>query len=350
MAHETSLYDYDLPGEYIAQEPLADRKASRLLALDRRGRAIADRHFYDLPEYLRAGDLLVVNESKVFPARLFVHKSTGAKIELLFLNEDNTKPCMWKALARPGKRLKEGTELFHESMKSPFCIVREKRERGICIVEVPEGAVISFLEKYGATPLPPYIKKSIDDPERYQTVYAKNTGSTAAPTAGLHFTKDLIGSVKSMGVDFAAVTLHIGIDTFRPVDTETLEEHRMHTEYFNVPDRTAEIICETAAAGGRIIAVGTTAVRSLESWAAGRPKIEWIESPTGRSGPTDIFIYRREQFKIVDALITNFHLPRSTLLALVSAFAGREFILESYRKAIDLKYRFYSFGDAMLIY
>lgn len=349
MPHDTDLYDYHLPEDRIAQEPLPDRNASRLLVLDRNKNSIGDRTFRDLPEYLREGDLLVVNVSKVFPARLFVNKETGAKIELLFLEQSGPDPARWKALARPGRRLKEDTKLFHETAENAFCIVREKLERGMWIVETPGGGVIPFLEKHGTTPLPPYIKKGIENPDRYQTVYAETTGSTAAPTAGMHFTHELIEKIKSMGVNFADVTLHIGIDTFRPITAGTLEEHEMHTEFFSVSEETAAALCRTAASGGRIIAVGTTVVRSLESWAGGRAREQWMQAPKGRSGATDIFIYRNSQFKIVDAMITNFHLPRSTLLALVSAFAGREFILESYKRAIELDYRFYSFGDAMLI-
>jgi len=345
---ETDLLDYELPQELIAQRPLEDRSGSRLLVMDRRKRSIRHRRFTDLAEYLRPGDLLVLNDSRVFPARLFLRKETGAKIELLFLRALGGER-RWEALARPGRKLREGMELYHEALPGPFCRMAEKKERGLWNVEVIEGPLLEFLDTHGVTPLPPYVKKSIGDPGRYQTVYAAETGSTAAPTAGMHFTGSLMAGLEDIGVRFARVTLHIGIDTFRPISEKFVADHDMHTEHYSVTAGAALAVADTIRLGGRVVAVGTTAVRTLESWAAGRSREEIAADPRPASGDTDLFIYEKEQFSLVDAMITNFHLPKTTLLALVCAFAGREFVLEAYGEAIRERYRFYSFGDAMLI-
>ncbi len=349
MPTETRLFDYDLPPELIAQVPLEKRERSRLLVIHRDTGEIQHRTFTDIHEYVEPGDLFVVNDTRVFPARLFVKKPTGANVELLFLKPVDEDKSAWNALARPGRRLREGTELFHGSLPGPFCRLGEKHEDGSWTLEALPRPLIPFLEKYGIVPLPPYIKKTISDPNRYQTIYADRNGSAAAPTAGLHFTDPLIRRIEKTGASFAKVTLHIGLDTFKPVSTEFIEDHAMHSETYYVTDIAARAVAGSIRDGGRIVAVGTTAVRSLESWAAGRSRDALARALSGREGDTTLFISRRSQFSATDALITNFHLPRSTLLILVSAFAGHEIIRRAYAEAIKEKYRFYSFGDAMLI-
>lgn len=349
MPIETLLFDYELPPELIAQVPIENRDQSRLMVIHRENGGIEHRRFCDIVEYVQPGDLFVINDSRVIHARLFVKKKTGARIELLFLNQTDEKENIWRALARPGGRLRTEMELFHDSLEGPFCRLAEKHDRGVWTVEVIPNPLIPFLEKHGTVPLPPYIKNDIADPGRYQTVYAQRNGSAAAPTAGLHFTDSLMKRIENKGARFARVTLHIGLDTFRPIATDFIEDHEMHSEFYSAPDETAALISETIRAGCRVVAVGTTAVRSLESWADGMSREELSGGHSGRSGETRLFIYKREQIKAVDALVTNFHLPRSTLIALVSAFAGRETILRAYREAIRERYRFYSLGDAMLI-
>lgn len=345
MSIETKLYDYELPQELIAQTPLVNREESRLMVIHRDTGAIEHRRFSDIVEYVRSGDLFVVNDTRVFPARLFVKKKTGARIELLLLKPVDEPNGLWRALARPGRRLDIGTELFHDTHELPFCRMIEKHEAGEWTIEATPRPLIPFLETHGIVPLPPYIKNTIPDPNRYQTVYATRNGSAAAPTAGLHFTPPLISRVENAGARFANVTLHIGLDTFKPVSTDLIEDHKMHSEIYYVPDETA-LSASEAARKGRVVAVGTTAVRALESWAADR---EPDSAVSGSSGETRLFIFKREQFKAVDVMITNFHLPRSTLLILVSAFAGLELTRRAYEEAVKERYRFYSFGDAMLI-
>ena len=336
-----SQFDYELPPELIAQEPMEPRDHSRLLVLDRATRTTADRHFYDLPQFLRAGDLLVFNDTRVLPARLFGRKegSAGARVEVFLLRE--MAPGRWECLVRPGKRLKMGAViLFADGMTGQ---VAEAGLEGIRII-VFDGSqdFREWLHTHGATPLPPYITKPVADPERYQTVYSREEGSVAAPTAGLHFTVRLLDELRQAGVGLGYLTLNVGLGTFRPVQAETIEEHHMHSEFFILPVGLVEQIAAAKRAGGRVIAVGTTVVRVLESQARSG------ELQPG-SGDTDIFIYPGFQYRVIDGLVTNFHLPKSTLLMLVSALAGREFILESYRHAVAERYRFFSFGDAMLI-
>jgi len=341
---ETKLFEYDLPEELIAQNPLEKRDGSRLLVIDRRTGGMQHKLFSDLPGYVRKGDLFIVNDSRVLRARVILKKETGGRVELLFLRSRGGKK--WSALARPGKRLAEGTPLYHESLPAPLCRVVRKLDSGICEVEVAPDDLPAFLELHGDVPLPPYIKKKISDPERYQTVYSGETGSAAAPTAGLHFTNELMEKIRAAGGSFSRVTLHVGIDTFRPIATEYVEDHEIHSEYFAVPDETAAAVAAAAENGGRVIAVGTTSVRALESWSAlnkGKSR------RAGSEGETRLFIYDKSQFTATDAMITNFHLPRSTLLAMVSAFCGAELLREAYNEAVRRKYRFFSFGDAMLI-
>lgn len=338
----TSEFDYHLPPELIAQTPIEPRDASRLLVLHRRDGSIDHRHFRDIRDYLKAGDLLVANDSRVIPARIPCRKiPTGGRVELLLLSRKGER--IWEALVG-GRKVHIGTELSVG--------VSEAEVRGrILAVTNSGGRLVEFsepieplLERLGVIPLPPYIHEPLADEERYQTVYARIQGSVAAPTAGLHFTPELMDELRSMGVEFAFVTLHIGLDTFRPVSEENIEEHRMHAEYCSLDVGTAERINRARAEKRRIIAVGTTTVRVLETAARGRE-----EGVASFAGWTDLFIYPGFKFRVVDAMITNFHLPRSTLLMLVSAFAGKALIEQAYREAIEKRYRFYSFGDAMLI-
>lgn len=338
------LYDFELPEELIAQTPLADRSASRLLTLNKRDGSTQHRIFSDIVEYLKPGDTLVLNDTRVIPARLFgIKEDTGAKAEVLLLK--NLGGDLWEALVKPGKKLKTGSVIvFSEELKAT---VESEGEMGGRVLRFTyQGIFNEILDRLGQMPLPPYIKEKLDDRERYQTVYSKHEGSAAAPTAGLHFTESLLEEIKAKGIDIAFVTLHVGLGTFRPMSVDRVEDHVMHEEYYVLPQETADILNETKARGGRVIAVGTTSARTLETVAqkcAGGPVAK-------SSGWTGIFIYPGYEFGLVDALITNFHLPKSTLVMLVSALAGRENILKAYREAIEQRYRFFSFGDAMFIY
>ncbi len=340
---KTHDFYYDLPEELIAQTPLERRDASRLLTLHKETGAREHLHFYDLPKLLRPGDCLVMNDSRVLPARLLGHREPGGgACEVLLLIDRGNKT--WECIVRPGKKLRTGAKLsFGDGMLTAE--VTEVLENGNRLVRFDyDGIFLEVLERLGKMPLPPYIKAELQDPERYQTVYSKESGSAAAPTAGLHFTKELLEEIEAMGVKLCYVTLHVGLGTFRPVKEEDITEHEMHSEFCMISQETADTINETKRAGGRVICVGTTSCRTLESWAAEDGTLQ--ES----AGWTDIYIYPGYRFKVLDGLITNFHLPESTLIMLVSALAGREHVLEAYREAVDMKYRFFSFGDAMFIY
>lgn len=335
-------YDYYLPEKLIAQTPLKDRSSSRLLVLDRQTESYKDEHFANIIDYLEEGDALVINDTKVIPARLIGAKEdTRAKIELLLLHEmgDNR----WECLAKPCKRLHNGTIVtFGEGLLRAR--IDEILEDGIVHVTLLyEGILMEILDKLGTMPLPPYIHEQLEDQSRYQTVYAENLGSAAAPTAGLHFTKELLDKIAKKGINIVHITLHVGLGTFRPVATEDITKHKMHSEYYHMSQDSADILNETRAKGHKIYAVGTTSVRTLETIMNKYGKFK------STSGDTDIFIYPGYKFLGVDGIITNFHLPKSTLIMLVSAFAGREFILKSYEYAVSNEYRFFSFGDAMLI-
>ena len=337
-----SDFDYDLPEELIAQDPLADRSSSRLLVLDKRSGDIHHRVFRDIVEELKDGDVLVLNNTRVIPARLYGKKAgTGAVIEVLLLNrkQDNT----WEVLVRPGKKAREGAviEFGDGLLKGEIVGILEEGNRLIRFTY--EGIFEEILDRLGEMPLPPYIRHKLQDKERYQTVYAKYDGSAAAPTAGLHFTKELLEEIKQKGVQVAEVTLHVGLGTFRPVKADTVEAHHMHTEHYIIDEATARTINAAKKEGRRVISVGTTSLRTLES-AAGEDGLL-----KAGEGDTDIFIYPGYRFKVIDALITNFHLPKSTLVMLVSALAGRDNIMKAYREAIEQRYRFFSFGDAMFI-
>lgn len=339
---KTSDFYYDLPQELIAQTPLDQRDGSRLMVLDKNTGAVKHMHFYDLPSLLRPGDCLVLNDSRVLPARLLGHREPGGgAAEVLLLNDKGDKT--WECLVRPGKKMKPGTKLsFGDGLLTAE--VTETLEGGNRLVRFHyDGIFLELLEQLGKMPLPPYIKAELQDPERYQTVYSREVGSAAAPTAGLHFTKELLEQVQAMGVSLAYVTLHVGLGTFRPVKEEEITDHEMHSEYCMISKETAETINETRRKGGRVICVGTTSCRTIESWAAEDGTLK--ES----AGWTNIYIYPGYRFKVLDALITNFHLPESTLVMLVSALAGKENILHAYEVAVQEKYRFFSFGDAMLI-
>jgi len=342
---KTGDFDYYLPQELIAQSPIEPRDASRLMVLDRASGAIEHRTFRDLADYLTAGDVLVCNESQVIPARLFGHKvPSGGKVEMLLVTKRGEQ--VWEVLTK-GRKVRVGTriELHRDGGKGLVGEVIEQAGEGTRVVEF-EAPIEPLLDELGVVPLPPYIHEPLEEPERYQTIYARVRGSVAAPTAGLHFTPQLMGELGDKGAEFAFVTLHIGLDTFRPVRTENVEDHPMHSEYCQLSPEVAEQINRARAEGGRVIAVGTTAVRVLETASNLKPET-WNLEPF--SGWTNVFIYPGYQFRAVDALVTNFHLPRSTLLMLVAAFAGKELIDGAYREAIQRGYRFYSFGDAMLI-
>ncbi len=336
-----SEFYFDLPEELIAQTPLERRDASRLMLLDRVSGEIEHRHFYELPELLREGDCLVMNDSRVLPARLLGTRESGGGVELVLLRD--LGEGRWECLSRPGRKTRPGTKLsFGEGELT--ATVEAVADGGNRIVRFRyEGIFLEVLERLGKMPLPPYIKEELQDAERYQTVYSREVGSAAAPTAGLHFTDELLDRIRARGIRTGFVTLHVGLGTFRPVKEEEIEDHDMHAEFCMIPAETAELINETRRAGGRVIAVGTTSCRTLESFAA--------EDGTLRksAGWTDIFIYPGYRFKCIDALITNFHLPESTLIMLVSALAGREHVLNAYREAVAGRYRFFSFGDAMFI-
>ena len=343
---KTSDFDYYLPQELIAQSPIEPRDASRLMVLDRTTGAIEHRTFHDLAEYLAAGDVLICNESRVIPARLFGHKvPTGGKVEMLLVAKRGEQ--VWEVLTK-GRKVRVGTrvELDRNGGEGVVGEVVGQAGGGARLIEF-EAPIEPLLDELGVVPLPPYIHEPLEEPERYQTIYARVKGSVAAPTAGLHFTPQLMEELEANGVEFAFVTLHIGLDTFRPVRTESVEEHPMHSEYCQLSPEVAEQINRAKAEGGRIIAVGTTSVRVLETAIRNLEPETWTLEPF--AGWTDLFIYPGYQFRAVDALVTNFHLPRSTLLMLVAAFTGKELIDRAYREAIQRGYRFYSFGDAMLI-
>lgn len=335
-------YDYDLPEELIAQDPLEDRSSSRLMVLDRQTGDVEHRHFTDILEYLHPGDCLVINNTKVIPARLFgVKEDTQAKIEVLLLKRK--KNDIWETLVKPGKKAKPGTKLVFGNGLLTAEVVDVVEEGNRLIQFHYDGIFEEILDQLGQMPLPPYITHQLKDKNRYQTVYAKYDGSAAAPTAGLHFTKELLQKVKDMGVDIAEVTLHVGLGTFRPVKVENVLDHHMHSEFYMVSQEAADKINRAKESGHRVIAVGTTSTRTLEAAADENGRLHET------SGWTEIFIYPGYQFKVIDALITNFHLPQSTLVMLVSALAGREHVLHAYEIAVKERYRFFSFGDAMLI-
>ena len=339
---KTSDFNFDLPEELIAQTPLEKRDNSRLLVLDKATGETAHMHFYDLPKLLHPGDCLVLNDSRVLPARLLGHREPGGgAVEVLLLIDRGEKT--WECLVRPGRKVRTGARLsFGDGALTAE--VTQVLENGNRLIKFHyEGIFLETLEKLGKMPLPPYIKAELNDPERYQTVYSREVGSAAAPTAGLHFTKELLEEIQTMGVRLAYVTLHVGLGTFRPVKEDEITDHEMHSEYCMISQETADIINETRKNGGRVICVGTTSCRTIESWATEDGTLK--ES----AGWTNIFIYPGYKFKALDCLITNFHLPESTLVMLVSALAGREHILSAYQEAIEQKYRFFSFGDAMFI-
>ena len=334
-------FDFYLPEELIAQTPLEKRDASRLLVLDKATGALEHRHFYELPEFLNEGDCLVLNNSRVLPARLIGTRESGGAVELVLLRD--LGEGRWECLSRPGRKTKPGTKLVFGGGELS-AEVESVAEGGNRIVRFDyDGIFLEVLEWLGKMPLPPYIKEELDDPERYQTVYSRELGSAAAPTAGLHFTQELLDQIAANGVKICYVTLHVGLGTFRPVKEDDIEQHEMHSEFCIVPEETARTITETKRRGGRVIAVGTTSCRTLESFA----NEDGTVNPS--SGWTDIFIYPGYRFKCIDALVTNFHLPESTLIMLVSALAGREHVLNAYRIAVEERYRFFSFGDAMFI-
>lgn len=339
----TEDFDFDLPEELIAQTPLTDRASSRLLVLDRKTKEMADKHFYEIIDELNAGDALVMNNTRVLPARLYgMKEETGAHLELLLLN--NTEGDTWETLIKPAKRAKVGTEITFGDGRLKAIVEEELDHGGRMIRFVYEGIFLEILESLGEMPLPPYIKERLEDPERYQTVYAKENGSAAAPTAGLHFTKELLEKIQAKGVHLVYLTLHVGLGTFRPVSVDNIAEHEMHSEFYRLTQEAADELNAVRDAGGRIVAVGTTSIRTLETIGT-----KFDGAIQADSGWTNIFIKPGYQFKLVDAFSTNFHLPKSTLVMLVSAFAGREFVLEAYQHAIDEKYRFFSFGDAMFV-
>jgi S-adenosylmethionine:tRNA ribosyltransferase-isomerase len=337
---KTSDFDYNLPVSSIAQTPVEPRDASRLLVLNRDTGNIDHCQFRDIGTYLRAGDLLVVNQTRVIPARIYARKETGGRVELLLLRRRDEQT--WEALVG-GKGLRIGTTVNVEG--GPRAEIVELLDGSERLIRFSEP-IEPYFPKVGNVPLPPYIHEKLDDPERYQTVYAREPGSAAAPTAGLHFTPRLLQELQAQGVKVAYVTLHVGLDTFAPVTEDDPQEHKIHSEWCELPQETADLINQTKAAGGRVVAVGTTSVRTLESAPSLQSPVSILQPFTG---PTSLFIFPGYQFKAVDAMITNFHLPKSTLLMLVSAFAGRETVLEAYEIAIREGYRFYSFGDAMLI-
>ena len=339
---KTSDFDYELPEELIAQDPLEDRTASRLLVLDKKTGERKHTIFHEIIDYLNPGDCLVINNTKVIPARLIGEREeTGGKVEVLLLKRKENN--IWETLVKPGKKARPGTRLVFGGGLL-HAEVKEVVEEGNRLIQFEyEGIFEEILDKLGQMPLPPYITHELKDKNRYQTVYAKYEGSAAAPTAGLHFTTDLLERIEKKGINIARVTLHVGLGTFRPVKVDDVTKHHMHTEFYQVTEEAANMINKTKEAGGRIICVGTTSCRTIESAADESGVVHAGE------GDTDIFIYPGYKFKVLDCLITNFHLPESTLLMLVSALAGKEHIMDAYKEAVDMKYRFFSFGDAMFI-
>ncbi|GEL67836.1 tRNA preQ1(34) S-adenosylmethionine ribosyltransferase-isomerase QueA [Marinilactibacillus psychrotolerans] len=343
MTLVTDDFDFNLPEELIAQTPLKDRSSSRMMVLSKNEKVVKDKQFENIVDELNPGDALVMNNTRVLPARLHGEKlETGAHIELLLLK--NIDGDQWETLAKPAKKVKVGSKIkFGDGRLTGT--VRKELDHGGRIIEFDyQGIFLETLESLGEMPLPPYIKERLDDPDRYQTVYAKENGSAAAPTAGLHFTEDILTALKSKGVQIVFLTLHVGLGTFRPVNVDNLEEHKMHEEFYQLTEEAAQVLNKTRENNGKIVAVGTTSIRTLETIGTkfdGKLKAD--------SGWTDIFISPGYNFKVVDAFLTNFHLPKSTLIMLVSAFAGREFVLEAYNHAVKERYRFFSFGDAMFL-
>ena len=337
---EVTDFDYDLPQELIAQTPVEPRDSSRLLVMDKKTGELEHRHFFNLPEYLKPGDLLVFNDTRVIPARLHGFKTTGAHVEVFLLTRKNATD--WEVLVKPGKKLQKGAQIKFSDELS--CEILDTTDFGGRIARFQyDGIFEEILDRLGETPLPPYIHEKLEDKERYQTVYNRERGSAAAPTAGLHFTRELLQKIRDMGVEEVFVTLHVGLGTFRPVNESRIEDHKMHREFYTVSQEAADAINKAKREGRRIIAVGTTSVRTLESAGASG------EMKAGGNW-TSIFIYPGYQFRFVDALVTNFHLPQSTLIMLVSALSTRENILHAYKVAVQEKYRFFSFGDAMFIH
>jgi S-adenosylmethionine:tRNA ribosyltransferase-isomerase len=336
-------FDFYLPEELIAQTPLENRASSRLMVLNKEQKKISHEHFYDLRNHLNKGDCLVLNDTRVLPARLFGQKTdTGAKVEILLLKEEGQDT--WETLIKPAKRIKNGTEITFGDGRLKAVCVGESEHGGRHLKFIYSGIFYELLDELGQMPLPPYIKEQLEEKDRYQTVYAVHQGSAAAPTAGLHFTSEMIEEIKESGVHVTFITLHVGLGTFRPVSVDNILEHDMHAEFYQVSKGTAELLNHVKKSGGRIITVGTTSTRTLET-VANKFNGRFEED----SGWTDIFIYPGYEFKAIDGLITNFHLPKSTLIMLVSAFATKEFVMEAYNEAVKEKYRFFSFGDAMLI-
>ena len=339
---KTSDFYYDLPQELIAQTPIAQRDHSRLMVMDRKSGELSHRHFYDITDYLKKGDCLVINDTRVLPARLYgIKEGGGAHVEVLLLN--NRSGDDWECIVYPGRRLKEGAEITFGEGKLKGRIISVLPDGNRIIRFEYEGIFLELLEEIGTMPLPPYITERLEDGERYQTVYSKINGSAAAPTAGLHFTNELLDKIKDMGVDIVHITLHVGLGTFRPVKEDNITDHVMHTENYFVTEDAARRINKAKSSGGRVIAVGTTSCRTLETVGDEQGIVH------SGSGSTGIFIYPGYRFKVLDGLITNFHLPESTLIMLVSAFSDREKLLNAYKTAVNEKYRFFSFGDAMLL-
>jgi len=336
-------YSFELPKERIAQNPVYPRDSSKLLVLERETGKLHHRRFFEVGDFLRPGDLLVLNDTKVFAARLFGEKAeSGGRIEIFLLHPQKNAPHLWEALVRPGRKLKRPTRVLLDKNVSVI-VAPASSEEGLRMVEFPKDLdVHTFLENYGMVPLPPYITDSQAEDEQYQTIYARELGSVAAPTAGLHFTQNLLKKLEQQGISLAFLTLHIGLGTFRPVQAEDIRDHRMHEECFEIPPATVTAVEQAKQRNGRVVAVGTTAVRTLETGAASG-------NLTAGRGTSRLFIYPGYSFRVVDAMITNFHLPQSTLLMLVSAFGGYEKVLEAYKEAMEKAYRFYSFGDAMMI-
>lgn len=339
---KTSDFYYDLPEELIAQEPLPQRDMSRLMVLNKKTGEIEHKHFYDIADMINPGDALILNDTRVLPARLYGEKEgTGGAIEFLLLNKHSLDT--WEVILKPGRRAKPGARFTFGGGKLKAEILEIVNEGNRLVKFEYDGVFENVLDELGEMPLPPYITKKLEDKDRYQTVFAKHNGSAAAPTAGLHFTPELLDAVKAKGVNIGYVTLHVGLGTFRPVKADEIADHKMHSEFYVLPEETAQLINETKARGGRIISVGTTATRTLETAGLGGMPLK------ASSGWTDIFIYPGKKFNVIDALITNFHLPESTLIMLVSALAGKENVLNAYNEAVREKYRFFSFGDAMFI-
>lgn len=343
MTLTTEDFDYDLPHELIAQTPIEKRDASRLLVLDHKTGEMEDKHFYDIIDQLNSGDAVVMNDSRVMPARIYGEKpETGGHVKLLLLH--NTQGDEWETLAKPAKRATVGTTIVFGDGKLTATVTKDLEHGGKMIEFHYAGIFMEILESLGEMPLPPYIKEKLDDPERYQTVYAKQVGSAAAPTAGLHWTKELLQKVQDKGIKLVYLTLHVGLGTFRPVDEDNIEDHKMHSEFYQLSEESARTLREVKANGGRIVATGTTSIRTLETIGT-----KFNGEIKADSGWTEIFIKPGYQWQAVDAFITNFHLPKSTLVMLVAAFTGRENILNAYEHAIKEHYRFFSFGDAMFI-